>query len=116
MPRMEGLSMVAEENAHLVTPVPGAAPQAPPPPPPRYGSAPQQPAPPPPPPPLTITTQQRASATVTGHANSKPSLKPLNTAQCTSIIDAMKEGTPLCLALPAWFAFHGSEACSICFV
>ena len=92
--------MVAEENAHLVTPVPGAAPQAPPPPPPRYGggAAPQQPPPPPPPPLVTATTQQRASATVQGAATHKPSLKPLNTAQCTSIIDAMKEGTHACAA------------------
>jgi hypothetical protein len=41
---------------------------------------------------------------VTGQAGSKPSLKPLNTAQCTSIIDAMKEGTPLL-----------RSACVVCF-
>jgi GTPase SAR1 family protein len=47
---------------------------------------------------------------VTGQAGSKPSLKPLNTAQCTSIIDAMKEGTPPCFALLRGLLSRGSDA------
>ena len=62
-------------------------------------------APPPPPKPgtaaaATMQTQQqlqsdkaKASAHILSErATAKPNLKPLNTAQCTSIIDAMKEG------------------------
>ncbi len=103
MPRLEGLSYIAENNAHLMSPPPGGAAggasgSTPPPPPPRGGGAAgAAPPPPQPQPQMEYGTTQRASATVTGAApRGKPSLRPLNTAQCTSIIDAMKEGTPQC--------------------
>ncbi len=92
--------MRPEENAHLVVPMPGGGGAGPssgaPPPPPRPGGAPGAPQPQQPQQPqqLPAATAQRASASVLGApAKGKPSLRPLNTAQCTSIIDAMKEGT-----------------------
>lgn len=86
MPRMEGLSLRLEDYSPAQPP--GAGPgggSGPPPPPPRPGGSP-------------LTSQELQSEKAKANASiladrstTKPSLKPLSTAQCTSIIDAMKE-------------------------
>ena len=83
MPRLEGLGYRLEDNMHLLNLDAQGQPMAPPKP-----GAPVGPAVVPPLP------GQKASSSVNDadkRKAGKPSKKPLNTAQCTSIIDALKE-------------------------
>jgi hypothetical protein len=89
MPRLEGLGYRQEDNMYLLEPQNGR-PQVPP----KPGDK--------PPNPVGVPAVNRSSVTLTddvGGNKKKPTIKPLNTAQCTSIIDAMKEG--VCLSQTA---------------
>ena len=88
MPRLEGLGYRLEDNVHLLV-----DPNAPPPLPGQPG-APGVPLPPPRAPPLP---RQKSSVMLSddNKPKGKPNKKPLNTKECTSIIDAMKEGAAL---------------------
>ena len=85
MPRLEGLGYRLEDNMHLLSLDSQGQPQAPP----KPGSAPTGPVV------VPNLPAQKISARVndpeTQRKVGKPSKKPLNTAQCTSIIDALKE-------------------------
>ena len=96
MPRLEGLGYRPEDNMYLLEPNGPSGPQAPP----KPG---QKPANPP-----GVPAVNKSSVTLLGDtgAKKKPTIKPLNTAQCTSIIDAMKEGTSPPRAPPARTPAH----------